>query len=257
MSLNELVNRKLVFEFEGFYGLKDCAVSAEKRLWGNQRARDVMKIAEKKAAFIGRFPFVKGVFISGSLSKGVFLEDGDVDFFIVTQPNRLWVARTLLVFYKKVFLLNSRKYFCVNYFVDSDHLKIDEENLFTATEIITLIPMVNPDLYQDFIMENNWVNEFYPEAGLLDTNRTQGLKKKGLGRGIERLLKGKFGESLDAKFMRITLRRWQRKFGHFSEEEFELVMKTNRRVSKHHPSNFQKRVLDKYNEKLKHFEHLI
>lgn len=256
-ELNKLVASGEVFKHEEFYSLQPNPEIGEKRIMSNKEAERKMNIAHRKAQLIGRFPFVHAVMISGSMSKGVMHQDGDIDFFIVTKPNRLWIARTLLVFYKKVFLLNSRKYFCVNYFVDEEHLRISEQNLFTATEIVTILPMVNSEVYQRFMEVNAWTNKHYPNKVPREVTHTAHLRKGMLGKVMEKLLNGQLGERLDARFMKITLKRWQRKFGHFDEAEFELAMKTNKRVSKHHPSNFQQKVLDQYNEKLKRFEHLI
>ena len=256
-ELNKLVASGEVFKHEKFYSLQPNPEIGEKRIMSNKEAERKMNIAHRKAQLIGRFPFVHAVMISGSMSKGVMHQDGDIDFFIVTKPNRLWIARTLLVFYKKVFLLNSRKYFCVNYFVDEEHLRISEQNLFTATEIVTILPMVNSEVYQRFMEVNAWTNEHYPNKAPREVTHTAHLRKGMFGKVMEKLLNGQLGERLDARFMKIKLKRWQRKSGHFEEAEFELAMKTNKRVSKHHPSNFQQKVLDQYNEKLKRFEHLI
>ena len=93
--------------------------------------------------------------ISGSLSKGYYDDDGDIDFFIITSPKRLWIARTFLILYKKIFLLNSRKYFCVNYFISSNALEIEEKNIFTATELTTLLPMFGNGSFHKFYEKIN------------------------------------------------------------------------------------------------------
>ena len=140
-ALQTLVDQGIIFQFGPFFQTQNQENWVQQRLDCNRRADEILPIAQQKAQFIGQFPFVRGVFISGSLSKHYMRPDSDVDFFIVTEPGRLWLARTLLVLYKKIFLLNSHKYFCVNYFVDTKHLEIAEKNLFTATESITLLPM--------------------------------------------------------------------------------------------------------------------
>src|SRR4029453_8923510 len=96
---------------------------------------------------IASFPYVRCVCISGSLSKKYFDDTTDIDFFVITKPGRLWVCRTFLILFKKLFLLNSKKYFCINYFIDSDNLEIPDQNIFTATELTTLIPMHDYELY--------------------------------------------------------------------------------------------------------------
>ena len=85
------------------------------------------------------FPFVRGVFLSGSISKGFMSESDDIDYFIITAPGRLWLTRTLLILFKKIFLFNSFRNFCLNYFIDSENLYIPEHNRYTATEIVFLI----------------------------------------------------------------------------------------------------------------------
>ncbi|MBL4703726.1 MAG: nucleotidyltransferase domain-containing protein [Flavobacteriales bacterium] len=83
-----------------FYCLSDSKADLDDRLKGNNRARKLVKKATKKANFIGRFPFVKSVCISGSMSKGYMDREADIDFFIITKPQRLWLARTMLILYK-------------------------------------------------------------------------------------------------------------------------------------------------------------
>jgi len=85
-----------------FYCLFNNYALAERRKKGNDAAAKLLKKADKAANFIAAFPFVKGVAISGSLSKKFADEDADIDFFIITAANRLWLARTFLhLFLKK------------------------------------------------------------------------------------------------------------------------------------------------------------
>ena len=75
----------------------------------------MMKAAKRVGTFIHRFPYVRGVYLSGSLSKhGITGKDDDLDFFIITKAGRVWAAKLLLIAFKKIVLLNSEKYFCIN-----------------------------------------------------------------------------------------------------------------------------------------------
>ena len=51
--------------------------------------------------------------------------------------------------------------------------------------------------------------------------------------------------------MKITLNRWKNKFGNMTKQDFDIAMKSSRNISKHHPSNFQKKVLSEYETKCK------
>ncbi len=216
-----------------------------------ERANALFDKAVRVGTFIHKFPFVKGVGISGSLSKGILHSDGDFDFFIITHPERVWVARTLLILYKKLFLLNSRKYFCVNYFIDSDHLEIEEKNRFTAVEVATLIPVAGA-VFDDFYAQNAWVASYFPQ-GVRTEFETRTPKRPIASRSIQSLMNKRFGDWCDKKAMAITFKRWKKKFGEFDREKFDLTMKTRRYVSKHHPNDFQNKVLQRYENLIREY----
>lgn len=217
----------------------------------NARAAAMEKKAQRFSRLISRFPFVRSVSISGSLSKGTMDEDGDIDYFIITEPRRLWVCRSLLVLYKKIILLNSRKHFCVNYFIDTDHLLIPDFNLFTATEISFIRPMYGKNIHQRFLLENNWIGKFYPNKNGFHAGHELADETPGSGkRMLEKIFSGRLGEWLDTQFFRITLKRWKKKFAHISDDQFDLNFRSRKSVSKHHPNGFQWKVQQRYNERM-------
>jgi hypothetical protein len=250
-SIKKLITEGFVKEFAGFIfsALSNPSI-IEKRIIANKRAEEAMGKVLKYCRLISKFPFVEGLCISGSLSKGVMEKDGDADYFVITKPSRLWLCRSLLIIYKKIFLLNSRKYFCVNYFVDSDNLEIPDQNLFVAHEISTLLPVYSYETYSNFIKINSWTKEYLPAAEKRK-NLYCFAGKSGFKRTLERVLNGKTGEHLDNFFFRLTLKRWKKKFSHFNEQDFDLHMRTRKTVSKHHPRGYQEKVLLEYGEKIK------
>jgi len=252
-DLNALLGTETIFKVGGFYALRPDEYLSTERVKNDKKAKDYEYQAYKKSKLIGKFPYVKGVFISGSLSKGTMGEYGDIDYFIVTSPGRLWVARTLLIFYKKVFLLNSRKYFCINYVVDENSLTIEHQNRFTAMELVTLLPMVNAPLYEKMISENNWLRAYYNTI----TDKLLhpiSVKRSWFQKIVEPFLNTKIGDILDDYFMKLTLSRWKSRFGNMSEEDFNVALKTSKTVSKHHPSNFQKKVLHDFDSRMAELE---
>lgn len=228
---------------QGYWSLGDARAAVEERHCAEDRALRRMPKALRMSRLIARFPFVRAIFISGSLSKGRLEADGDIDFFIITAPCRLWVARTLLVLYKKLVLLNSRRDFCVNYFIDTEHLAIEDRNRFTATEVVTLIPTYGNGTTEAFFARNAWAYEHYP--AMRPPRSFEVLSGKlPRKRMVERLLGGPFGDALDHAFMALTWRVWRWKFSDMDPKAFDLALRTRTYVSKHHPRNFQQRVLD-------------
>ncbi len=252
--LAELVEQKYIFQIEKYYLLscnKDWVIQ---RKANNQRAEEIAPTVQRMTKLMTWFPYVRGVFISGSLSKGVMPKDGDIDYFIVTQPQRLWIARTFLVVFKKIFLLNSKKYFCVNYFVSEDRLEIEEKNRFTATEIATVLPTYGQELYQQFWEQNNWILNYYPNISPKEKKTIRKTKKTIPQVIIEFFFNRKFGEWLDAFLMKRTLQHWNKKFGDMEQSDFELALKTRQSVSKHHPQLFQRKVIAAFKKGIHDFE---
>ncbi|HEX8040482.1 MAG TPA: hypothetical protein VF490_15090 [Chryseosolibacter sp.] len=251
--LDELAEKKLVFRFGDFYSLRDDEQNVRRRIRGNRQAERGLKVARKQASLIARFPYVTAVMASGSLSKGYMDEKSDLDFFIVTEPNGLWIARTLMVLYKRIFLFNSHKTFCVNYFVDTKHLEIEEKNLFTAIELVTLIPLYNRACYEDLLASNAWLRDYLPNYRERQDNEAATARQHFTRKFLEFFLHP-VAPRLDRFCMRITLRRWKRLYEKkYSKKDFAIAFKTLPHVSKNHPRNFQKSILEIYEVRLEEY----
>lgn len=252
--LGELVEKGYLYEMDQFYALTNAPEWVQIRKENNKRALKYLKRAHQMARLMTCFPYVRGVFVSGSLSKNVMPLDGDIDYFIVTKPQRLWVARTFLILFKKVFLFNSKKHFCVNYFVDENLLEIEEKNRFTATEVATVLPLYGHQIYQDFWTANEWLKNYYPNVAPRDLEQMLPEKQGWIQFFIEKLLNTKLGDYLDTFFMKRTLKRWDMKFGGMAEADFKIALKSRRNVSKHHPRLFQQKVIQAFTQRVEAFE---
>ncbi|MFN8302311.1 MAG: hypothetical protein U0U46_07450 [Saprospiraceae bacterium] len=249
-ALNELAAKGRIFRFGQYFQTDNDTGWLAARLDYNRRAGQFLPLAHRMSRFIGAFPFVRAVCVSGSLSKNCMSPDGDIDYFVITAPGRLWLARTLLVIFKKTFLFNSHKYFCINYFIDTEHLEIEEKNIYTATETVTLLPTYGSDWMQAFRSANQWAWDTLPN---FPPRRAEGIpphRRGWLKRLLERLLGGRLGAWLDQRAMRLTVGYWQRKFSGFDRSDFDVALKSRRYVSKHHPLFFQKKVLDALGERI-------
>jgi hypothetical protein len=249
-KLQYLVKRGIVFQFQDFFQTQCQPEWVERRMDYNRRADAFLPKAQRMARFIAAFPYIRTVCVSGSLSKHCMRPDSDIDFFLITTPGRLWLARTLLVLFKKVFLFNSHKYFCVNYFIDTEHLEIEEQNLFTATEVVTLLPMRGQEWYHAFCQTNQWAWQQYPHYSPRPTHTVPPDKSSRFKRSAEWLLGGTLGDWLDRQAMRTTIHFWRKKFRHLDDHTFSVALKSRRYVSKHHPLYFQKKVLEHLAERM-------
>lgn len=249
LLLSEMVAEGRIFYVNGYYSLDNNPQLVDRRNEGAKRASVLMKKAHKAAAVISKFPFVKCVCISGSLSKGYANEKSDIDFFIITAENRLWISRTLLHLYKKfTFLWGSQHSYCMNYFIDESKLCIEEQNRFIATEMATMMPVYNLNVYTDLIVANqDWLLNTFPNKTWQTGRPFNALQHNGFRLGLEPIINLLFPKSMNLFLMKLTDLVWRLKWKRkgYPMEDYDLAMKTRWYVSKNHPLNYQKKVLQK------------
>ena len=101
-----------------------------------------------------------------------------------------------------------------------------------------------------FFAQNQWAFDvFYMEVEKLAPKKK--IKKFWPSKIVERICNGKLGSWLDEYFKSVSYRRWQKKFKAMDKDQFAIALKTEKNVSKHHPQNFQKKVLELLNAKYK------
>ncbi len=210
-ALRSLVIDRLLYKFEKYYTLKNEPFLIERREKGNAKAAEMIAIAGKVGDLLIRFPYVRGIAISGSLSKNFADDDSDIDLFIITAKNRLWIARTIMHCFKKLtFLFKKEHYFCMNYYIDEQDLLIHEKNIYTATEVATLMPLHGETVFEQFYLTNGWTREYLPNK-CLRLATAKPVKSSLFKRFVESLFNNPVGNFIDSMLMRVTAKRWLKK----------------------------------------------
>ncbi|OQP43025.1 hypothetical protein A4H97_12830 [Niastella yeongjuensis] len=252
LTLQQLVDDNRVFRMGNFYSLQQDPSLRARRTNGNNKATALLTKGYKVGGFLYQFPFVRGIGISGSLSKNFADQNTDIDFFIITHANRLWIARTLMHLFKKLtFITGHQHFYCMNYYIDEEALRIDEQNIFTATELITLKPVCGNGTMDRFYDENNWAGNYFPNQPV--SKESIVLAKPGwFKRAVEWLLDNKTGNSIDNWLMRVTTRRWLKKeqLQKTNSHGIRMGLHTGKHFSKPNPEFFQRKVLDSLEKKL-------
>jgi len=124
---------------------------------------ELWPVAKGYSARIARLPFVRLVGVTGALAMNNARPDDDIDLFILTQPGRLWLCRLLVLGVVK--LAARRGYvLCPNFLLSTDHLRLSERNLFTAHEVVQMVPLERNHWYRAFVEANGWAVNFLPNA---------------------------------------------------------------------------------------------
>jgi len=228
--------------------------ASELRKKRERAAAALWRMAHVSAAIIKRFPFVRGVFVSGDLSKNSADKNSDIDFVILTAPGRLWICRACLILFKKIFLLNRKKYFCLNYFLSTDNLAQENRNFFIATELAHLKPLHNRRLYLDLLAANSWMKDLFPN---FDPSLMFSTRCNDRGRIIRTLLELGFrllpADRID-DFLHQTMQRiWARRYPHVDPVTRERIFRSTKRESRTFVGDFQQKILAGYMLKLAEF----
>ncbi|NUN68492.1 MAG: hypothetical protein HUU02_02150 [Bacteroidetes bacterium] len=235
-----------------YYFLADRPASAAaERRNGEREAERMLTIARSVARLMKRVPFIRAVFITGSLSKSIADRKSDIDFMIVTAPGRLWIVRSLLTLIRKLFLLGSRKYFCTNYYVTENGFPLRRRNLYTAIETVTVKPVWDDGSFERFQEQNAWTRDFLPnmhpaaDPALLIAPRHSLLQ-----RITERLLELLPLDAADTRLMEVHRSHWMNVYRHLDKERLASMFIITPDVSASWPEDRQVPVLTRYHERL-------
>ena len=226
--------------------------TADQRLQKEVQAGEFWTFAIRFAAMMKYLPFVRAIFVSGELSKGVASKESDVDFLVITAPKRLWHCRILFLIFKRMLPKKSRKLLCFNTFVSEEALEYPSRNLYSATEIATLKVLYNENLYSAYLDSNKWVHSFLPnfqvreqEFPAIDEHIPSIQKLYGL------LFSARFFDKLDEWLMSLWRRLITLKFSDVPPGERERLFVCTPVFCSGYSMDHERRILDIYDRQLK------
>lgn len=226
--------------------------AVDRRLAGQSHARTLWIMARLSTHVIKRFPFVRAVFVSGDLSKNSTHRGSDVDFFILTAPGRLWIARMLLILFKKAVLLNRKKFFCLNSFASVERMTLDERNIYQATEVAQLKPLYNSPLFGRYLEANGWVRDFFPNFDVSTLPLPPPNDRPSM---LQRLLELPLNvlplDRIDTALLRAMERIWERRYPQFDPATRSSIFRCTKSESRAYVGNFQEKILAQYDTKLR------
>jgi hypothetical protein len=115
------------------------------------------------ARIVGRLPFVRMVAVTGSLAVGAARDNDDVDLFVVTADGRLWLTRAMTMLVVRASRLRGLR-LCPNYLLAASALRLSDRTLFTARELVQMVPVTGGAVYTELMARNAWYRGFLPNA---------------------------------------------------------------------------------------------
>ncbi len=149
---------------ENYFTLPGREVIVEARFRRAEVAAQMWPRAVHYGRAIARLPFVRMVAVTGALAMDNVEPDTDVDYFIVTEPDRLWLCRALVIALVVKPAARRGDVLCPNYLLSERALALCERNLFTAHELLQMTPIAGLPVYHQMRQANAWTTRFLPNA---------------------------------------------------------------------------------------------
>jgi len=192
------------------------------------------KFDQRVAKFVPllRFiPFVRMVAVCNSVALGTVDQRSDIDLFIVTEKDRIFLSRVLATLFFHV--LGIRRHgakivgrFCLSFYVSESAMNLkplllDPYDIYFAYWFLTLQPMVGGDLFEHFFAENDWIDQYFLEVETRKNVLPQ--RVNWLQSVFELFLKGKFGDWIESKLAKFFIARHQQRKTTLSDQSSVVV----------------------------------
>jgi hypothetical protein len=168
--LDQLVADNKIYQAGNLYSLKP---------WKASEYRDNQIEISKKWHKIDPYfnwlavlPYVKMTAVINSLALGTADSDSDIDFFVVTQKNRLYFVRSvIIVLFRMLGVYKTRQKikdkFCFGFFVSQKTLNLESLLLKPADPyflfwLANMRPILGGQQYWQLMQENSWLNNHFP-----------------------------------------------------------------------------------------------
>jgi hypothetical protein len=220
---------------------RDRAATSD-RLW--RHARRFVRVLRV-------LPFVRMIALTGSLAMKNSSANDDIDVFIVTAADRVWLARACaiaLVYTGKLVGVT----LCPNYVISEHALVLEKRTLFVAHELMQMVPMYGFAVYEQICAANSWVQALLPNAASplwLEPEETPGWAGQRFKQFLEKVLSGRGGAALENWEMQRKIRKFQSRLG---QPDSDVII--DRDHVKGHFADYGGPLMRLYAERLGQFE---
>ena len=169
-QLDSLVRQGKVKLIDGKYGLAKHKYPSQQKM-SDLQAR-LLRKANRWGRAIGTIPFVKAVVVINSTAYGNVHDESDIDLFIITTPNRIFLAKGLLMYLLKLLRQLEDQYSSAGRFslgmflttkgakMEKDMMKVNEPDL--VYRMITGIPVYGGGVWYEILKNDPYLNSRLP-----------------------------------------------------------------------------------------------
>ncbi len=225
----------------------------EREKISTQKFRRLLKLAR----YFQAVPYLRGIFVSGSLAISNASPESDYDVLVIMRENRLYLGRIFLSLAASLLRARRTRYqkfapdkFCFNHYLCDKNLHLNHESIYNAQTYATLKPiLISHQLYDEFYRSNLWINKFVYnfkpgyESNIRKVKPSRFLKN--IATFSEKVLDGRFGDFLEGLAKKYQQKRISNNPATY-ESGGRIVF--NDVELEFHPRSFESRVISRYNQ---------
>lgn len=168
-----LINKKLMILVDKFLFVKGLSLVKMNNLAKTRIQRE--KISKLKWKDLNDFvnfakyiPFITGIAITGSLAVNNTTINDDIDFMVVTSPNRLWISRLIVILFSSIkgkrrsFANEESNSWCFNLWVEESDLQLptNSRSVYESYEVMQAVWVVSKNnVASRFRHLNSWTKK--------------------------------------------------------------------------------------------------
>lgn len=242
-SLKRLLKKDIVLQKNEYFFLSGREKIVKLRLEKEKVAKSFLRKTYFVSQLFKVIPFIKLVGISGGLSRDNVKRTDDIDLFLITAKNRIWVSRLIALFLLEI-LGNRRKYsdspkkaaskVCINLLLEEDRLDQQSNNIYIAYEVLQMKVLWQKDeVYSKFLSDNDWALSYLP-------NWVNSRQSSVVSRQKNAKKQKSFVDVLENLAKKYQLKIMQKPKGLEIIEDGRLYF---------HPINYEEKILKEFKEK--------
>jgi len=189
--LNVINNNKKIKSLNGFYFLDNRKKIVKNRLDRYNYSNQKLKIAKQIVKIYQFLPWIKMIAIGNSIGSNNLKNKSDIDFFIITQKNKIWITRFFCAGIAKFLKIrpieqNKKDKICLSFYVGENNLdlqqfmikkswKIDKYFTYWFANLVPIYDVNN--FYKKLIKNNLWIFNCFPNWKPIMSNIKYNNKK--------------------------------------------------------------------------------
>ena len=155
-----------------YYFLPKKGGLISKRQRRQKQSIKYLRKAQVLTSILKLIPWIKLVGISGGLAMDNANKTDDIDLFVITSKNRLWISRILAL--GLLSLTGQRRKagdfgreiagkLCLNILLEEDRLEQSNKDIYLAHEVLQMKVLWERDgVYSKYLEDNSWAFKFLP-----------------------------------------------------------------------------------------------